>query len=428
MHFGIVKTDDFLILTEAWRDETETTALLKNVKPAPATAPIFVALKSVEGAEIKVAITIPEKIKAQVKNAPFPPDMPDPVKNLLVFAIPKIEWASASLSLANLLGKEGAKNADVLLTIKMAKRTDALMVQGMLESLIDWGITFAQFGIQMQQRMQGDEVPQVPPLAFQFARGLLRTLLPEVVDDKLIFRAKGGVFKLRGQNAVATISMGTALLLPAVQAAREAARRMQCKSNMRQITLALLTYEVANGTFPPLYTVDAQGKPLHSWRTLILPYMEGAAVYQAIKLDEPWDSEHNKQFHDVMFSLFRCPSNPYANGTANCNYSVIAGGVFKPGEGISIDKIAAADGTSATILLVETKDAFCWMDPTADMSLDDLVMGINVVGGRAGSYHPRGMNASCCDCSVRFINDSIDKEILRCLGLMNSGKVVPLGF
>ena len=79
------------------------------------------------------------------------------------------------------------------------------------------------------------------------------------------------------------------LLLPAVQAAREAARRMSCSNNIKQIGLAMQNYHTAYGTLPPAYTVDAQGRPLHSWRTLILPFIEQQALYGEIDLSKPWN-------------------------------------------------------------------------------------------------------------------------------------------
>ena len=67
------------------------------------------------------------------------------------------------------------------------------------------------------------------------------------------------------------------LLLPTVRAAHEPARRSQCCNNLKQIALALHNYADEHGEFPPAYTVDEQGQPLHSWRTLILPYLEQKA-------------------------------------------------------------------------------------------------------------------------------------------------------
>ena len=69
------------------------------------------------------------------------------------------------------------------------------------------------------------------------------------------------------------------MMLPAVRSAREPARRNQCKSNLKQIALALQGYAQVHGALPPAYTTDADGKPLHSWRTLILPFMEEQRLY-----------------------------------------------------------------------------------------------------------------------------------------------------
>jgi type II secretory pathway pseudopilin PulG len=89
------------------------------------------------------------------------------------------------------------------------------------------------------------------------------------------------------------IALLIAMLLPAVRSAREPARRNQCLSQLKQIALALETYADVHGKFPPAYTTDADGKPLHSWRTLILPYMEEPQLYASIDLTKPWDDPVN---------------------------------------------------------------------------------------------------------------------------------------
>src|SRR3954454_6917330 len=80
-----------------------------------------------------------------------------------------------------------------------------------------------------------------------------------------------------------------ALLLPATRSAREPARRSQCVNNLKQLAQALRSYEQAYRSLPPAYSVDARGRPLHSWRTLILPYLEHARLYNPIALTKPWD-------------------------------------------------------------------------------------------------------------------------------------------
>jgi len=89
--------------------------------------------------------------------------------------------------------------------------------------------------------------------------------------------------------------------MDSVFTSQEAARRMQCSSYSKGILLAFHNYSDTHGALPPLYTVDDEGKPLHSWRVLILPFLEQQDLYNQIRLDEPWDSEYNKQFHDRMF-------------------------------------------------------------------------------------------------------------------------------
>ena len=207
---------------------------------------------------------------------------------------------------------------------------------------------------------------------------------------------------------------------------------MQCSNNIKQIVLAFHNYHDTYDALPPLYTVDENGKPLHSWRVLILPFIDQAALYQQIRLDEPWDSEFNKQFHNVVIPTYFCPDNTLVNpaGKLNCTYSVIAGEAFAPakkaGERNGKHFAAIQDGTSNTLAIVEVKQPFCWMDPTADVDLATLVKGINAADGRVGSFHEKGINAGMLDGSVHFISQTVDKAILRALGTIAGGESAAL--
>ena len=418
---SIVNTGDFLLFPDnAWSAD-EVADWAKRMTPS-AKAPIFEALKSVAGAEIKAAAVLPEQVRMIARSVGImAPDIPSELKGILLFAINKIQWASAAVSLSEITGSEPLSNADVLLTVKLPNQADAEMLREMLEQLIDFGVN--TFRAQMEQ-------PQIPPLVFQFTRGMLRTLLPDVEDDTLVFRDIDG-----SQFAVPVVGMGVAFLLPAVQAARQAARRMQCTNNIKQILLAIHNHHDAQRGLPPLYTVDENDKPLHSWRVLILPYIEQQALYQQIRLDEPWDSEYNKRFHNVIIPIYACPSNSITDTGKNCVYSVIghhsvlAGEAIRPGlpgqGGRPRDTFARiADGTSNTIAIVEVKEPFCWMDPTADITLDELVKGINTREGRVGSNHTGGINVGMFDGSVHFISNTIDLGVLRALGTCAGGENV----
>ncbi len=116
-------------------------------------------------------------------------------------------------------------------------------------------------------------------------------------------------------TVLAVVGIGVvlvALMLPAVRrCAGEAARRSQCKNNLKQIALALHNYEAHYHALPPAYTVDGDGKPLHSWRTLILPYVDQQSLYSRIDLSKPWDDPANAEAltANVANSL-HCPSTP----------------------------------------------------------------------------------------------------------------------
>ena len=222
----------------------------------------------------------------------------------------------------------------------------------------------------------------------------------------------------------------TPLLATGIQAGREAARRMQCVNNIKQIVLAFHNYHDAQNGFPVLYTVDADGKPLHSWRVLILPFIEQTELYDKIRLNEPWDSEYNKQFHNVVVPAYVCPDNTLCKPGKNCTYVVIGGSatsgqVFVPARETNNRPVntfsAIPDGTSNTLAVVEVKEPFCWMDPAADITLDELAKGINAADGRCGSFHQGGCNVGIFDGSVRLAPATTSPEQLRAFGNPRDG-------
>src|SRR5207249_4295371 len=94
------------------------------------------------------------------------------------------------------------------------------------------------------------------------------------------------VLAVCGIGGICVIGILVALLLPAVQAAREAARRMQSQNNLKQIVLALHNYHDTFQTFPPGVVTDAAGNPLYSGRVLLLPFMEPTALSDEFDLTQ----------------------------------------------------------------------------------------------------------------------------------------------
>lgn len=224
----------------------------------------------------------------------------------------------------------------------------------------------------------------------------------------IVVLAVGGVLLLP------CLGIMVGLLLPAVQAAREAARRMECSNNMKQIALALHNYHDTYRTFPPAYTVDGNGQPLHSWRTLILPYLGEQALYSSIDLNKPWDDPVNAQASRVMIKVYKCPSMKDQASPATC-YQVIddPASVFPGSKPVSFGSIT--DGTSTTLLVVESApaDAVPWMKPQ-DIPMANLMPP-------SGSNHARGYHVTLADGSVQFVASSINPAQLRSMMTRSAG-------
>ena len=110
---------------------------------------------------------------------------------------------------------------------------------------------------------------------------------------------------------IAIIAILIGLLLPAVQKVREAAARMKCQNNLKQIGLALHNFHDANQKFPQ---GQRTGIGSANWRVLIFPYLEQDNLYRQFKLDEPWDSEHNKKLIPLMPKVYADPRVPAEPG------------------------------------------------------------------------------------------------------------------
>lgn len=211
--------------------------------------------------------------------------------------------------------------------------------------------------------------------------------------------------------AIALFSVYRLFGVPALAAANQAAAKRTCSSNMRKIGQAILAYEAQYGEFPPAYTVDAAGKPLHSWRVLILPFLGPAekGMYQRINLNEPWDSPQNQQFQAKMPRIYASPLDENARVSHESSYLAIVGPKTMFPDEKSRKKPEITDGVENTLLLIEVKSSGkSWMDPT---DLSDTLIDFQV-GGSLGGNHNDGATALFADGEVRFLNDlTPDEEI-----------------
>ncbi len=232
----------------------------------------------------------------------------------------------------------------------------------------------------------------------------------------IILAVIGGVLLL------ACIPIMIALLLPAVQQAREAARRTQSKNNLKQIGLAAHNHHDVQQAFPTgLYTED--GTALHSWQTEMLPYMEQAHLYNSLNLDAPWDDPANAPVFRNVVMTYLHPSEPgsqfASDGSAVSHYSLNSR-LSAPNQPLTIRMIT--DGTSNTIYAGEAAGSFKgWGDPT---NMRDPASGINAGPDGFGSRSPGGAHVLLLDGSVRFVSDSIAPNVLQGLSTPDGGETV----
>lgn len=221
------------------------------------------------------------------------------------------------------------------------------------------------------------------------------------------------------------------LLYMGIGGARDAAHQSHCTNNLKQIGLAMHNHHDTLRTLPPAYITDENGKRLHSWRVLLLPYFEERGLFEQIRLDEPWDSPHNRQFHSQMPDVYRCPSADSDRSSGFTNYMVVVDDdakngargrtPFGPGRlrgnnwyegGLSFASII--DGTSNTVFVVEVAGSTTnWMEPS-DLKLSQQTkVNASKSGDCLSSEHNRGVNVVMGDGSIQVLDESVSRETLK---------------
>ena len=220
------------------------------------------------------------------------------------------------------------------------------------------------------------------------------------------------MLKLFAVLGLAVVTIG--LFMP-LERGREAARRTQCKNNLKQIGLALHLYHDVHHAFPPAYTVDANGRRLHSWRTLILPWMEQQALYNSLDLSKPWNDPANAEAFKTMPHQFRCPGSKLLPPCFTSYVAVVgADACFHPTEPRPISDIT--DGTSNTVMVIEVaqKHTVHWMSP---LDADEQV--VLCFSSDDQLAHTGGVQGALADGSVRYISENITPEARRALISIN---------
>ena len=185
-----------------------------------------------------------------------------------------------------------------------------------------------------------------------------------------------------------------------------------------------------NGSFPPAFKASDDGKPLLSWRVLILPYLEQNDLYNQFHLDEPWDSPHNKALIAKMPDVYRC-SEIAADKTreGKTTYVTPRGEqtVFPGADAIGINNIT--DGTSNTIAVVDApaKNMVVWTAPD-DLDVSELVVDIHAAKKLKPEMilkqHGGGSYVGFADGSVRRLKGTINQAVFGALLTNSGGEVI----
>lgn len=282
---------------------------------------------------------LPEQIRSQMKRNPIPQpftplgEVPDLVTAVTI----------------------GAKLVDSLelnVILSTKSERDGSRLQQIVGPSVDLG-----------KGLAAQQLGQLPPQASQVVKPILDSITSQVQGSDVHISLKA--------EAAGATGMLTALLLPAVQQARAAARFTVQRNRFKQIGVALHNYHDSHQQFPVASDAikrDANGKPLLSWRVHILPFLEEGVLYRQFKLDEPWDSAHNMKLIKEMPEVYFTEHNREA-GKTTVQAPVTEDSVFGGIRPVRIRDMT--DGLSNTIIVVNTKaeHAVQWTKP-ADLSVN----------------------------------------------------------
>jgi RNA polymerase sigma factor (sigma-70 family) len=195
------------------------------------------------------------------------------------------------------------------------------------------------------------------------------------------------------------------------------AARLRSFSNLQDVMLAMHSYHDVNNHLPPAAIYDKTGKPLLSWRVLLLPYLEQDGLFRQFHLDEPWDSEHNKPLLAKMPKQYTStlPGKTKDKYATFYQGFVGKGTIFEGAEGVAFSDIT--DGTSCTIAIVEAGEAVPWTKP-ADLPYDD-----KKPLPKLGGLFKEGFHSAWADGSVRWLRKDFDVPTMRVAITRNDGTI-----
>lgn len=183
--------------------------------------------------------------------------------------------------------------------------------------------------------------------------------------------------------------------------------------------MAVANYHDANGHYPPAYVLGPDGKPWHSWRILILPYIEQESLFREYNFNEPWDGPNNRKLASRMPGIFRFSTLSDSKSPVTNYLAVVGEGTLWPGDGTTTRE-EVIDGLGQTIQIVENSGlGVHWMEPR-DLEFATMSFELGSSDGVSSWYQDPAIVAA--DGSVMRLKRELRPETLRALLTIRGGE------
>jgi len=203
---------------------------------------------------------------------------------------------------------------------------------------------------------------------------------------------------------IVLITLGLSILWERVRTNHIAANRLKCEGHLNMVSLGLLKYHKEQGHFPPAYVLGPDGKPWHSWRVLLLPYIEKYELYKDYSFNEPWDGPNNSKLRARMPKHYVCPYDPENLKIGQTSYFAVVGpGTAFPGAmPTKLDDFTRPRGQ--TILLVEAAGLnINWMEPR-DLAFDSMSFDLGDPNMPGISSKHQAHNVAMVDGTIQHVH------------------------
>lgn len=221
-------------------------------------------------------------------------------------------------------------------------------------------------------------------------RGRVEIIVGSILGTIVLWCLLGGLFDSRGPSP-----------------------RSTCMFNIREVGIAVQQYRLSKGSFPQAYIADENGKPIHSWRTSILPIIGQQQLNDEYDWSEPWNGLNNRKLANITIPHFLCPSDHQSQTSGMTSYVLLTGPGTAWPDGKNSNWNAVAQRAGNTIMLVEVSGAnIRWMEPR-DLDIMTLKANLRSKHGLGVSHNHQGGTVVCmADGKVVFLTDSQFAEFI----------------